>query len=104
MAEQPARKCGRPATRIEDWESTHKRIRLLNVTFKRWRALKNKLKLPNDDSIASFLLSLYSELNSKNNNSGQPEEELVRGGYDLSALLSANPRCLAGAVSTPLAG
>ena len=84
MAEQPARKRGRPATRTEDWELTHKWIRLLNVTFERWRALKNELKLPNGDSIASFLLSLYSELNSGNNNSGQ-REELVRGEYDLSA-------------------
>ena len=38
MAEQPAQKCGRPATRTEGWEMTHKRIRLLNVTFERWRA------------------------------------------------------------------
>ena len=47
--------------------------------------IKNELKLPNDNSIASFLLSLYSKLNSGNNNSGQREEELVRGEYDLSA-------------------
>ena len=29
MAKQPAQKCGRHATRTEDWELTHKRIRLL---------------------------------------------------------------------------
>ena len=29
MAEQPARRRGRPATKTEDWELTHKRIRLL---------------------------------------------------------------------------
>ena len=45
MAEQPARKRGRSATRTEDWESTHKRIRLLNATFERWRALKNGTKI-----------------------------------------------------------
>ena len=41
--------------------------------------------MPNDDSIASFLLSLYSEANSRNNNLGQRGEEQVRGEYDLSA-------------------
>ena len=83
MAEQPARKRGRPATRTEDWESTHKRIRLLNATFERWRALKNELKLPNDDSVASFLLSLYSGLSCGNNNSGQ-REEVEREEYNVS--------------------
>ena len=84
MAEQPARKRGRPATRTQDWEMTNKRIHLLNITFKRWRALKDELKLPNDDFVASFLLSLYTELKSGNNNSGQ-QDEPVRRECDLSA-------------------
>ena len=84
MAEQPARKCGRPATRTQDWETTHKWIRLLNITFEKWRALKDKLKLPNDDSVTSFLLSLYTELKSGNNNSGQRDEP-IRRECDLSA-------------------
>ena len=29
MAEQPAQRRGRPVTRTEDWELTHKQIRLL---------------------------------------------------------------------------
>ena len=78
------RKRGRPATRTQDWETTHKRIRLLNITFERWRALKDELKLPNDDSIVSFLLSLYTELKSGNNNSGQRDEP-IRRECDLSA-------------------
>ena len=57
--EEPARKRGRPVTRKEDWESTQKRIRLSNSTFERWRELKDTLALPSDDSIASYLLSLY---------------------------------------------
>ena len=60
MAEQPAQKRGCPATRTQDWETTHKWIRLLNITFERWRALKDELKLQNVDSVASFLLSLYT--------------------------------------------
>ena len=84
MAEQPAWKRGRPATRTQDWETTHKWICLLNITFERWRALKDELKLPNDDSVASFLLSLYTELKSGNNNPGQ-QDEPVRRECDLSA-------------------
>ena len=45
MAEQPARKRGRLSTRTQDWETTHKRIRLLNITFEKWRALSNTNKL-----------------------------------------------------------
>ena len=45
MVEQPALKHVHPETRTEDWELTHKQIRLLNVIFERWRALKNELKL-----------------------------------------------------------
>ena len=84
MAEQPVWKHGHPATRTLDWETTHKQIRLLNITFEKWRALKDELKLPNDDSVASFLLSLYTELKSRNNNSGQRDEP-ARREYDLSA-------------------
>ena len=40
MAEQSVPKRGHPVTRTEDWESIHKWICLLNVTFERWRALK----------------------------------------------------------------
>ena len=61
MEEQPVRKRGRPVMRQEDWESTQKRIRLSNSTFERWRELKNMLALPSDDSVASYLLSLYSQ-------------------------------------------
>ena len=57
---------------------------LLNTTFERWRALKNELNLPNDDSVASYLLFLYSQLNRGNNNSGQQEEQAEREEYDRS--------------------
>ena len=60
MAEQPARKRGRPATRTHDWETTHEWIRLLNITFERWKVLKDELKLQNNNSVTSFLLSLYT--------------------------------------------
>ena len=56
----------------------------MNITFERWRALKDELKLPNDDSVASFLLSLYTELKSGKNNSGQ-QDKPVRRECDLSA-------------------
>ena len=59
--ELPPRKRGRPVTRQEDWESTQKRTRLSTSTFQRWRELKNNLALPSDDSVASYLLSVYSK-------------------------------------------
>ena len=85
MAEQPERKRGHPVTRTEDWESTHKQICLLNATFERWSALKDELKFLNDNSVASFLLSLYSRLsNRNNNNSGQREEQVEGEEYNVS--------------------
>jgi len=59
--ELPPRKHGRPVTRQEDWESTQKRIRLSTSTFQRWQELKNNLALPSDDSVASYLLSVFSK-------------------------------------------
>ena len=61
MEEQPARKRGQTVTRQEDWESTQKQIHLSNSTIERWQELKNMLALPSDDSVASYLLSLYSQ-------------------------------------------
>lgn len=40
MMELPAWKRDHPATKCEDWESTHKQICLLNTKFERWRASK----------------------------------------------------------------
>ena len=95
MAEQPACKCGHPVTRTEGWESTHKQICLLNATSERWRELNNEPKLLNDDSVASFLLSLYSRLSSGNNNSGQQEEQVEGEEYNisLSREVADSPSC-----------
>ena len=54
MEEEPPRKCGRPITRHEDWESTQKQIRLSTLTFERWQALKSTLALASDDAVARF--------------------------------------------------
>ena len=37
MAEAAMQKRGRPVTRTEVWESTHKQVHLLNSIFARWR-------------------------------------------------------------------
>ena len=45
--------------------------------------VKNELKSPNDKSVASFLFSLYSILSSRNNNSGQQEEQVEGEEYNV---------------------
>ena len=45
--------------------------------------VKNVLKSPNDKSVASFLFSLYSILSSRNNNSGQREEQVEGEEYNV---------------------
>jgi len=53
---EPGRKVGRPKKYEGGWESANKRICIANETFDKWRALRGKLNLGNDDAMARFLL------------------------------------------------
>ena len=67
MAAQMARnirsQIGRLRKYAGGWYSAKKRICISNDTFTKWRNLKDKLKLVNDDAVARYLLSTYEHLN-----------------------------------------
>ena len=51
------RQLGRPKKHEGGWESTNKRICIANEMFGKWRRLRDKLNLVNDDAMARFLLA-----------------------------------------------
>jgi len=55
------RRVGHPRKHSEGWESANKRICILNGTFLRWRTIRDKQGLLNDDAIAYYLLALHEE-------------------------------------------
>lgn len=47
---------GRPKKCEGEWNSANKRIWIGNETFAKWRSLRDKLGLANDDAVACYLL------------------------------------------------
>ena len=63
MARNVRSQIGRPRKHAGGWYSANKRICISNDTFTKWRNLKDKLKLANDDAVACYLLSTFERLN-----------------------------------------
>ena len=63
MARNIHSQIGRPRKHAGGWYIANKRICISNDTFTKWRNLKDKLKLANDDAVVCYLLSTYEHLN-----------------------------------------
>ena len=50
-------KAGRPCKYKDGYCKAVKVIRVLEDTFQEWRKLKSEMKLPDDDSVAQYLMN-----------------------------------------------
>ena len=62
-------KRGRPRKYSYGWDSGNRRIYVSNVTFVKWRMLREERSLSSDDAVAHYLLTLYDEKEGRNHES-----------------------------------